>query len=263
MSAKARQTPRVALRVKKAPEPAKLAKREQKRLEERQDTKEFWDRMERLGGKLVDGLVKVGPAVAGGVLGYIAFTPTDFTILHADLVAYENYYGPPLPGGGCEAHCYAEFNKGGKSFDWLLQCLEDCGDPPAPIVIGVTQTWRFELRILCYVHTLVPNLVVDVKPATLDLPWPLPDISTPGIYWSLRETLAFNIRLTADPEVQLVDDPIADRARQAAFAKVKSEVRGKLVLAGALGGFAGTLTLPAMLQGVGEVLKGIGEIVPG
>jgi len=256
--------------------PKDPAKAEKLRLEAREDDKALWDRVERLGGKMMDAIVKVGPALAGAGLGYVAFTPFRFDNYKSDELLRTLTFGATsrlwTPGHG--------------DYDRYKLCLFDCrhfgGDPitcpkkcrdayegfwtETEGIVGFTITWRLSMKVYCYLHTLAPNLVVDIKAGALDLPWPLPDINTPGIYWSLRETLAFD--LSRDITVFTKGDPVGDpgligQSQDTARRLAEKDVTRLLQLAGALGGFTGTLTLPEILKGVGDILKGVGEIVPG
>ena len=249
--------------VKRTKDPSKALKREQKRLEEREDEKVWWDRVERFAGKLLEP--RVLASIGGGVLGAIAFNPVRFDLLHSELVDRQTVYDPrgikdQIGYQKCVQKCISDY----QGQQWpLIVCIAGCQVKfGAEAILGERQWWDLEFRVLCNLHSIVPNLSIDAGGVTVDLPWPLPDFTTPGIHWSLRETLAFNFRMVAPAQFQPVDsDP--NIALNRAIEGAKQGIRQKLVLIGAAGGFAGTLTLPEILKGVGEVLRGVGEIVPG
>ena len=70
--------------VKRTKDPSKALKREQKRLEEREDEKVWWDRVERLGGRFFDLAQEavrnpeLTRAAGGALAGIGAFYPTFF-----------------------------------------------------------------------------------------------------------------------------------------------------------------------------------------
>ena len=245
--------------VKRPKDPSKAAKREQKRLEEREDEKAWWDRVERFAGKLLEP--RVLASIGGGVLGYLAFTPVRFDTLRAfQYKEQEEVYGPDREGyAACVKWVYENVEDEKERKRNIKGCVDYWLDPLR--LRGHNQFWQIEFRILCYMHSVLPDLTLDTTNWSLKIPI-IGEVDFPDFYWSLRDTLAFNVRINAPPEFIGVGQK-EGTALEKAKAKLIKDITLKLQIVGTAGGFAGTLTLPEILKGVGEVLRGVGEIVPG
>src|SRR3990167_3327074 len=177
---------------KRPKDPSKAAKREQKRLEEREDEKAWWDRVERVVGKLVSPeALKV---YAGGVAGGVAFYPQMFEVVddkslvsgfptterkregipgHQDAdVLRECLRGcealPPGAREACRVHCHNAYN--GR---WVET------DVPG----GWEAFWDLRYRILVNAHVFVPDVQIDI-----------PQLLGGGELFDLLKALSFYIR---------------------------------------------------------------------
>ena len=239
--------------------------RAEKRVERKQmalqEEREWWDRAERLAGKVIEsgGLT----ILTGAVAGYLALIPTSIEVVQRDLRSFQTVYGPSTGRNksACESQCYNEFDRGGKSFDWLLQCLADCGDPVPPVVVGVRQTWWLKLRVFVNMHMLVPDFRMDM-PGWKN-PWTGEVIVQPTDF-DLRRTLAFYIEWIGT-DLQLVPEE-AEAALKRIAARADARIRWQFPLFGAMAGANADLFVKIFTGGMaalGEMLKGVGEIVPG
>jgi hypothetical protein len=244
---------------------AKLTKAQRRRVNEereRADSKEWWDRAERVGMAVLD---KAALSIAGAILGYVTFLPTRFDFYQGHTLQEIPLRGPQFSHDEIRAE-YAACQSTADTPERKAECeRRRAAMSAATVVIGYRTQWRIFARVYVNLHTLVPNLVVDIQSQRVDLPWPLPDFDTPSIYWSLRETLAFDLSRDVWSEWRdTVDGGMyAEVSRRKAEEVCRRIVTRDLALMGAAGGFTGVLTLPEILKSVGEVLKGIGEIVPG
>ena len=271
MPAKAQETALAKVSAKDVATGARLAKsrveargrRLAKEAIERQDSKEWWDRIERLGSKFIEsGLVKTA---AGAVAGGLSLIPTSIEMVEKNLREFHTIYGAPGDDRNvseCRSECYRRQREGRHSVDWLLQCLEDCGDPVPPVVLGVDQTWWMKFRIYVNLHIIVPDFQMDI-PGWKN-PWTGEIIVQPTNF-DVRKTLAFYVEYAAT-EFQPVAEPDAEFALRKVRAKAESQFRWQFPLFGAMAGANADLFIRIFTGGMtalGEMMKGIGEIVPG
>lgn len=213
---------------------------------------------------------RIMSSIAGGALGFITFTPIRFDYHTSDELSRAKTEtvtdpGDPVKQANCEWRC-----RNLPGVPDVDKCIAECARLYGPRVLsggGYTIRWRLGARVLCNLHSIVPNFVIDVQAQHVDLPWPLPDFDTPGVHWSLRETLAFDIPrdVTAFGAFGPLgtDAEAVENSLTAAKSMFERDIRLTLQIAGAAGGFAGTMTLPEIMKGVGEILKGVGEMIPG
>lgn len=61
-------------------------RREKQALVEKAESKEFWDRVERVADKALEAVVKMSPTLIGGVAGSLAFDPFQIVIAERELI---------------------------------------------------------------------------------------------------------------------------------------------------------------------------------
>lgn len=261
----------------------------------------FWDRLERVGAKLIDALTAPGviPAVAGGALGGIAMYPQTITAtMDLDDVEIFGTGTPPAQKQACEDAAKVKHDADTASINAQYEaCVAGCGGPPDRrqncqdaceqerarkqriadaayfravdqcgqfFINGERHHFHFTALITAYFHTLIPNIGIGGTGA-IDLPWPLPDVpATEG--WNLRDAFRFSVKKVISVDVAADDSGVVhyesvQEAQKKAEKLLTAALKRDFLLLGITAGASGAL-IASFLSGTGEILKGIGEIVP-
>ena len=259
----------------------------------------FWDRLERMGGKVLDALTAPGviPAIAGGVLGGVAMYPQtiDF-VMDLDDVEIYGTGTPPAQKDACERAAKARYDVNTARINAEYQaCFDACSGPPDRrqycqegcekerlrkqraedaryfrdldacgqfTVNGERHRFHFTAFLTAYFHTLIPSVGIDVPAINL----PIFGQVSPAVKWNLRDAFKFQLEKVITVDIAAVDGVVSADAVAAARKKAEATLtatlkRDFLVMGVALGASGGLVA--SFLSGTGEVLKGIGEIVPG
>lgn len=207
------------------------------------------------------------PAMAGAGFGALSLWPQSIDPVGDPIILEdEQIFSPsdPVALEECKRGCD---NIPPGEAQWA--CKRACEAKYGGALLAVRYRWRFGFRVLALLHTLVPNIGIPATEAiSIPTPWPLPDITvpaTPG--WNMRDAMALYMVKESSALVRVRPDGMVHTedvkaARDAAIVTAKRLIQQDLLLIGLMGGAGGLSMLTELLKGTGEVLKGIGEIVP-